>query len=31
MVTSAQNIVESVLDDDAVLLKKQVVKFHSPA
>lgn len=28
--TSSQNIVESVLDDDAILLTKQAVKFQSP-
>jgi hypothetical protein len=30
MLTSGQNTVESVLDDEAVLLRKQVVKFQSP-
>jgi hypothetical protein len=30
MLTSRQNIVESVLDDDAKLLTKQAVKFQSP-
>jgi hypothetical protein len=30
MLTSGQNVGETVLDDDATLLTKQVVKFQSP-
>jgi hypothetical protein len=30
MLTSGQNIAESVLDDDTILLTKQAVKFQSP-
>jgi len=29
MMTSGQNIVENVLDDDATHLRKQVIKFQS--